>query len=156
VRLILNAGQPKSKHRTLAYNPAGTHLDVTLFRCPTPKGLLLLTDGEPVTIGLLARGAASWTGEVARLNSRDPKWRRMVASAPKSLARRDRQVQAGVMDGVRRCRIGKRAPGRKVVRQPDISIELRRIEVLVEYQAKSVSVFRRRYIIACKIAPWFR
>jgi hypothetical protein len=42
------------------------------------------------------------------------------------------------------------------VRQPDISIELRRIEVLLEYQAKSVRVFRHRSIIACKIAPWFR
>src|SRR5215217_3482838 len=80
----------------------------------------------------------------------------MVAGAPKSLARRDREVQAGIMNRVRRRRIGPGAPCRQIVRQPYGPIELRRIEVVLEYQAKSIRALRHRSIMPCDVAPWFR
>jgi hypothetical protein len=62
----------------------------------------------------------------------------MVLRAPKSLVRRNCQVQARVMNRVCCRRLRTRTPSRQVVRQPHIPIELVNIKVIFEYDTKSL------------------
>jgi hypothetical protein len=80
----------------------------------------------------------------------------MVAGTPEALVRRDRQVQAGVADRIRRRCLGAGAPRWQIVGQPDDPIQLSCIEVVLEYQSKSGSALRHRSIMPCQIAPLFR
>ena len=57
----------------------------------------------------------------------------MVAFAPDRVVRGDAQPQARVRDLVRRGARRPRAPGRQVVRHPDVGVEGRAVELVGEH-----------------------
>src|SRR5690606_33176280 len=97
---------------------------------PAGERLLLLADGQALTVGLLGPGGADRPGVVAGLHPGDPQRRLVVGVAPQALVRRDPQVQAGLPHLVRGRGGVARAPRGQVVRQPGPGVEPRAVERL--------------------------
>jgi hypothetical protein len=128
-RLVLQPDHPHRGHRPRAEIHARADLDQPVVRRPAPVRRLELAHHHAVAERLLSDRAADRPGEHSGLDARDPQ-RIVIVRTPQPVPRRDRQPQLGPVHGVRRGALRPGAPHRQVMRDPDLGVEVGRIELV--------------------------
>jgi hypothetical protein len=141
-RLIVEADHPARTHVVRVGDPASSYLEEPVQRCVERGSVLLLADDQPFVEPVLPEGASERTREDAGLQRRHPK-PTVDVLVPGLLLRLDSEHQLAIPDHVPRRGGLARAPLRQVVGNPQLGVQFRVGEVVLDLHLVSRSIEQR-------------
>src|ERR1700722_12997148 len=132
-RLVLVADHPQGHHVQGMVECAGPELEQAVLRRAQRGVALRFTDDYARAEAMLANRASNGSREYTGLERRDPQMTGKLR-APKFLVMLDEQAERSASHCITSCRPRPRAPMRKVVRDPQPSVQNRSFETVLQLQ----------------------